>query len=52
MTPIFFIVGLVPGEFQFEKAKYYVDREINQVVLKVLRRRGVDGTVHLEFTTM
>ncbi|RDD46349.1 Sodium/calcium exchanger 3 [Trichoplax sp. H2] len=42
----------VPGEFQFEKAKYHVDKDSNQISLKVLRKKGVDGTVHLEFATI
>ena len=41
-----------PGEFQFEQPHYYADLKASLVTVKVVRQKGCDGNVSVEYSTM
>ncbi len=41
-----------PGEFQFEEPHYYAIATNGTVTLNVVRQKGCDGVVTIEYSTM
>ena len=41
-----------PGEFQFKEPQYYADTKTGVITAEVVRQKGCDGTVSIEYSTM
>lgn len=41
-----------PGEFQFKESQYFADLKTGLITAEVVRQKGCDGTVTLEYSTM
>ena len=41
-----------PGEFQFKEPHYYADKSTGLITVDVIRQKGCDGTVTIEYSTM
>ncbi|KAJ8029399.1 Sodium/calcium exchanger 2 [Holothuria leucospilota] len=52
VTRVTIIDDDIPGEFSFSKSHYTVEKERNVVMPTVLRTKGSDGTVTLQYTTI